>query len=104
MVSARGLLHAPGRSAIVERLRTRALHKTWLVVATIPLGAWGGIALAEDGVDRAAVKSEDGKFLDKEGSPPFKIASDGPVDWYPYPGSRRYHSECHVCHGPDGEG
>jgi len=26
------------------------------------------------------------------------------VDWYTYSGFRRYHSECHVCHGPDGEG
>jgi methanol metabolism-related c-type cytochrome len=26
------------------------------------------------------------------------------VDWYTYSGYRRYHSECHVCHGPDGEG
>jgi methanol metabolism-related c-type cytochrome len=80
------------------------LHKTWLVVATITLVASGGIALAEDAVDPAAVKSEDGKYLDKEGSPTFKIASDGTVDWYTYSGYRRYHSECHVCHGPDGEG
>jgi methanol metabolism-related c-type cytochrome len=80
------------------------LHKTCLVVATITLVASGGIALAEDAVDPAAVKSEDGKYLDKEGSPTFKIASDGTVDWYTYSGYRRYHSECHVCHGPDGEG
>jgi methanol metabolism-related c-type cytochrome len=26
------------------------------------------------------------------------------VDWYTYSGYRRYHSECHVCHGPDGMG
>jgi methanol metabolism-related c-type cytochrome len=26
------------------------------------------------------------------------------VDWYTYSGFRRYHSDCHVCHGPDGEG
>ena len=80
------------------------MHKTWLVVATRALVASGGIALAEDAVDPAAVKSEDGKYLDKEGSPTFKIASDGTVDWYTYSGYRRYHSECHVCHGPDGEG
>ena len=29
---------------------------------------------------------------------------DGTVDWYTYSGFRRYHSECHVCHGPEGEG
>jgi methanol metabolism-related c-type cytochrome len=26
------------------------------------------------------------------------------VDWYTYSGFRRYHAECHVCHGPDGLG
>jgi len=31
-------------------------------------------------------------------------SSDGTVDWYTFSGFRRYHSECHVCHGPDGEG
>ena len=97
------LLHVP------ERLSSNAqgqiaLHKNWLVVATIALVASGGLAFAEDAVDPAAVKSEDGKYLDKEGSPTFKIASDGTVDWYTYSGYRRYHSECHVCHGPDGMG
>jgi methanol metabolism-related c-type cytochrome len=75
-----------------------------LVVATIALVASGGIALAETAADPAAVKSEDGKYLDKEGDPTFKVGSDGTVDWYTYSGYRRYHSECHVCHGPDGMG
>ncbi len=66
------------------------MHKNWLVVATIALVASGGFAFAEDAVDPAAVKSEDGKYLDKEGSPTFKIASDGTVDWYTYSGYRRY--------------
>src|SRR5262249_57881966 len=34
----------------------------------------------------------------------YKAARDGTADWYPYWGFRRYHSECHVCHGPDAEG
>ncbi len=80
------------------------MHKHWLVVATIALVASGGMALAETAADPAAVKSEDGKYLDKEGDPTFKVASDGTVDWYTYSGYRRYHSECHVCHGPDGMG
>jgi methanol metabolism-related c-type cytochrome len=63
-----------------------------------------GIAVAETVVDPAAVKSENGKYLDKEGNPTFKVGSDGTVDWYTYSGFRRYHSECHVCHGPDGMG
>ncbi len=46
----------------------------------------------------------DGKWMTADGSPTFNIAPDGTVDWYTYSGFRRYHSECHVCHGPDGEG
>jgi methanol metabolism-related c-type cytochrome len=52
----------------------------------------------------AAVRDEDGKYLDAEGNPTFKIEPDGTVDWYTFSGYRRYHSTCHVCHGPDGEG
>ena len=36
--------------------------------------------------------------------PTYNITSDGTVDWYTFSGFRRYHSECHACHGPDGEG
>jgi methanol metabolism-related c-type cytochrome len=35
---------------------------------------------------------------------PYKITEDGTVDWYTYSGFRRYHADCHVCHGPDGLG
>ena len=78
------------------------MRKIWLIVATVMLVASGSVAHAAD--DPAAVKSEDGKYLDKEGTPTFKVGSDGTVDWYTYSGYRRYHSECHVCHGPDGMG
>jgi methanol metabolism-related c-type cytochrome len=63
-----------------------------------------GVALAAGPSDPTAVKSEDGKYLDTEGNPTFKVAPDGTVDWYTYSGYRRYHSDCHVCHGPDGMG
>ena len=76
----------------------------WLVVATLVFVAFGRVAFAADAVDPKAVKSEDGKYLDKEGNPTFNVAADGTVDWYTYSGYRRYHSECHVCHGPDGMG
>jgi methanol metabolism-related c-type cytochrome len=80
------------------------LRKIWLLAAaTILVAASGGVAFA-DPVDPAAVKSDDGKYLDKEGNPTYKVAPDGTVDWYTYSGYRRYHSECHVCHGPDGMG
>ena len=32
------------------------------------------------------------------------VIEDGVVDWYTFSGFRRYHAECHVCHGPDGLG
>ena len=80
------------------------MRNIWFVSAAIFVVAMGGVASAEDVGDPAAVKSEDGKYLDKDGNPTFKVTSDGTVDWYTYSGYRRYHSECHVCHGPDGMG
>jgi methanol metabolism-related c-type cytochrome len=66
--------------------------------------ASGGIAFADGSGDPTAVKNnENGEWLDKEGNPTYKI-SEGSVDWYTYSGYRRYHSDCHVCHGPDGMG
>jgi len=60
---------------------------------------------AQDSKEAAkAVSDEDGKYFDAEGVPTFNIAPDGTVDWYTFSGYRRYHSDCHVCHGPDGVG
>jgi methanol metabolism-related c-type cytochrome len=73
------------------------------VAALMVAVMFGSHAFADGPGDPAAVKNEDGKYFDKEGNPTFKV-TDGSVDWYTYSGYRRYHSECHVCHGPDGEG
>jgi len=80
------------------------LRSIRFATVAIILAATGGIAFADGPADPAAVKSEDGKYFDKEGNPTFKVGADGTVDWYTYSGYRRYHSECHVCHGPDGMG
>jgi methanol metabolism-related c-type cytochrome len=80
------------------------LRRTRFAAAALIVAASGGIAFAQGAGDPTAVKSEDGKYFDKEGNPTFKVAADGTVDWYTYSGYRRYHSECHVCHGPDGMG
>jgi len=62
-------------------------------------------ASADPPADPAAVKQdEDGYWRDKNGDPTFKIAPEGKVDFATYEGFRRYHSDCHVCHGPDGMG
>src|SRR5262247_2318051 len=74
------------------------------LVAAIILVALAGAAFADGSGDPTAVRSEDGKYYDKDGNPTYKVQADGTVDWYTYSGYRRYHSECHVCHGPDGEG
>ena len=75
-----------------------------IVAATGLFVAGATFAFADGSGDPAAVKNEDGKYYDKEGNPTFKVQSDGTVDWFTYSGFRRYHSDCHVCHGPDGEG
>ena len=62
------------------------------------------VARADPPGDPAAVAGDHGKYHDKNGDPTYKVSADGTVDWYAYSGFRRYHSECHVCHGPDGEG
>ena len=62
------------------------------------------VADADGGGNPKPVGSQSGEYLDQNGDPTFNIAQDGTVDWYTFSGFRRYHSECHVCHGPDGEG
>ena len=80
------------------RLLARAL-------AAAALLAGSAVAAGADGSgDPAAVKQEDGKYYDKDGNPTYKIQPDRTVDWSTYSGFRRYHSECHVCHGPNGDG
>jgi len=49
-------------------------------------------------------KSAEGKWMTKAGDPTYSIEPDGNVDWFTSSGFRRYHSECHVCHGPEGAG
>ena len=75
-----------------------------IALAVLALAFRAGTALAEGAGDSTAVKSVDGKFFDKDDNPTYKVGQDGTVDWYTYSGFRRYHSDCHVCHGPNGEG
>jgi methanol metabolism-related c-type cytochrome len=89
---------------VTSTAEDKLLRIIFLVTAAVMLVAAGGAAFADGSGDPAAVKSEDGKYLDKQGNPTYKIQADGTVDWYTYSGYRRYHSDCHVCHGPDGMG
>ncbi|HML41704.1 MULTISPECIES: c-type cytochrome, methanol metabolism-related [Hyphomicrobium] len=56
-------------------------------------------------------KLVDGKWVLPDGTPTYDVKRDPAntdhviqVDWYTYSGWRRYHAECHVCHGPNAEG
>lgn len=58
---------------------------------------------------KAGKKEEvDGKWQLEDGTPTYNIIKEGEavkqVDWYTYSGWRRYHAECHVCHGPNAGG
>jgi methanol metabolism-related c-type cytochrome len=77
-----------------------------LVLSIMALSLSGaGMVQAQDTKEKAAaVKEEDGKWFDADGNPTYKMDEDGTVDWYTFSGYRRYHSDCHVCHGPDGVG
>ncbi len=56
-------------------------------------------------------KFEDGKWMLPDGTPTYDVKRDPAntdrviqVDWNTYSGWRRYHAECHACHGPNAEG
>lgn len=90
---------------IVMRLKSLG----WpLVIAILTLGSGGGTARAVPEAPASTptqpgAKFQDGKWVLPDGTPTFNV-KDGSVDWQTYSGYRRYSSECHVCHGPDGEG
>lgn len=63
-----------------------------------------GQTLMPSGHDIRAVEMVDGRWVNDEGIPTFNVEDDGTVDFATFNGFRRYHAECHVCHGPDGEG
>lgn len=80
---------------------------TRCILALCLTGGLAVTATAEDAVDPALYEvaySEDGRYYNADDVPTFNIAEDGTVDWLTFSGFRRYHAECHVCHGPDGEG
>lgn len=44
------------------------------------------------------------RWVLESGEPTYRISEDGTIDWATYEGFKRYHSECHVCHGPNALG
>ncbi len=75
----------------------------FLAVALMALAALP-VQAQETDPNLVADHQENGRWMTAEGVPTFKVEEDGTVDWATFSGFRRYHAECHVCHGPDGEG
>jgi methanol metabolism-related c-type cytochrome len=92
-------LSSQARKRIVQRVLRAAAG-----IAAVLMLSVGAYAVTDGSGDPTAVKSEDGKWVDKDGTPTFKVEPDGAVDWYSYVGFTRYSSECLRCHGPDAMG
>jgi len=86
------------RSRFAPSAHTGSARAISVCAVALALSLPVGLAQAQEKTE------EDGKWFDAEGYPTYHVAEDGTVDWYTYSGFRRYHSECHVCHGPDAEG
>ena len=72
--------------------------------AAILLGGQMAQAQDEEIDNITAAYSEDGKYFTEDDVPTYNVDDEGKLDWPSYSGFRRYHSECHVCHGPEGMG
>ena len=71
------------------------------LLTTLALTGAGGLNAAD--TPAAAVATDDYKAFKFSAERPYFV-QDGKVDFGTYNGFRRYHSECHVCHGPAGMG
>jgi methanol metabolism-related c-type cytochrome len=88
----------PGYSASAARVIRAVLLTAFCCVAAL---------LGVDATSAEPMKparADAGKYFDKDDNPTYQIKADGTTDWATYSGYRRYHAECHVCHGPDGMG
>lgn len=75
-----------------------------LGLITVSVPVWAQDRVPPDDPRIAVAENEGGRYYTADGIPTFQIDDDGTVDWLTYSGFRRYHADCHVCHGPDGEG
>ena len=77
---------------------------TALMTGTVVLAAVSMVKADQAADNLTAAYDEGGRYYTADDIPTFNVAEDGTVDWLTFSGFRRYHAECHVCHGPDGEG
>ncbi|PWR04266.1 c-type cytochrome, methanol metabolism-related [Meridianimarinicoccus roseus] len=83
-----------------------AAAATALLPAAVTASNWDDqpVNPAEHADDVTVAYEDGGRYYNEEDLLTYNVAEDGTVDWLTFSGFRRYHSECHVCHGPDGEG
>ena len=85
-------------------MRNITLTLAMAALMTTGSAGWAETAVNLDPANIDATSQEDGRYFAENEVPTYNVAEDGTVDYPSYNGFRRYHSECHVCHGPDGEG
>ena len=56
------------------------------------------------GKSAGEAKWQETRWMLDSGEPTCRISEDGTVDWGTGGGLKRYHAECHTCHGPNGLG
>ena len=81
-------------------MKTQGLLLTIAVAAALCAGAGTIPAIAQDAAPKAP--NDVNAPIDPIDNPYHVV--EGKVDRGTYNGYRRYHSSCHVCHGPDGLG
>ena len=88
-----------------KRILAAAVLGSALGLATVTFAAGPPMVTTPEGAKtQERAKFVDGKWVTPEGVATYHIKPDGKVDWMTHSGFRRYHAECHVCHGPEGEG
>lgn len=69
---------------------------------------WAGPVKTDKGAlvagEGAEFDPDEGKWFLESGAPTYHVQDNGKIDFLTYRGFQRYHSECHVCHGPEGVG
>ncbi len=90
--------------SLIMSARARACGFSFALVAGVLAASPALAETPKPDVDVEAVSDDGVRSFNAEDIPTFRINEKGELDWPTFSGYRRYHAECHVCHGPDGEG
>jgi methanol metabolism-related c-type cytochrome len=75
-----------------------------MTIAALAAATTAALAVDIPAAMKPASQESNGKYMNAAGEPTYNVKEDGTIDWFTYSGFRMYHAECHVCHGPEGEG